>query len=58
MRKRGRGPLRENEVMNDFPVLPSLEPALLVPVTDDGLTDAITCLVGRRAVILPFVRRR
>lgn len=39
---------RRDEV-NDIPLLPSAEPALRVPVTDEDLADAITRLVGRYA---------
>jgi hypothetical protein len=35
--------------VNDFPLLPSVEPALRVPVTDEDLADAITRLVRRCA---------
>lgn len=35
--------------MNDFPLLPSVEPALRVPATVQDLADAITMLVGRYA---------
>lgn len=35
--------------MNDYPLLPCVEPALRVPATDEEITDAIKCLVGRCA---------
>ena len=35
--------------MNNFPLLPSVEPGLRVFVTDEDLADAITGLVGRYA---------
>ena len=35
--------------MNGFAILPSVEPALRVPVTDEDLADAIARLVGRCA---------